>query len=135
MTEVYVRDAMTRKIVDSLIADDSEVKLYLDDALKDDNLPSNRSANKKDVNIRRGSGIYGWTQIEEAANTDFNPSKKSKKKHKKDPNLVVSTIVGDIAETMDSQETSVVDNAPDAVGSWEELEKQDEEDINADLIG
>ena len=38
-TELYVRDQMTRKIVDSLIADDSEVKLHITGALKDENLP------------------------------------------------------------------------------------------------
>ena len=40
-TELYVRDQMTRKIVDSLIADDSEVKLHITGALKDENLPQN----------------------------------------------------------------------------------------------
>ena len=40
-TELYVRDQMTRRIVDSLIADDSEVKLHITEALKDDNLPQN----------------------------------------------------------------------------------------------
>ena len=132
--EVYVRDQLTRKIVDSLIADDSEVKLHIDEALKDENLPSNRGGRRKDGNIRRGSGVTGWTQGEEVDNSRFHPAKRKQKKPHKDPDLVISTIVGDIAEAVDSQATSI-ENAVDAVGSWEDLEKKEEEDINPDLIG
>ena len=132
---MYVRDQLTRKIVDSLIADDSEVRLHIDEALKDENLPSNRGSRRKDGNIRRGSGVTGWTQSEERIdNSRFHPAKRKQKKPRKDPDLVISTIVGDITETMDSQATDI-ENAVDAVGSWEDLEKKDEEDINPDLIG
>ena len=132
---MYVRDQMTRRIVDSLIADDSEVKLHIEEALKDDNLPSNQGGKTKDGDIRRGSGLYGWTQIDEAEKTDFDPARRKQKKQRKDPDLVISTVVGGIAETLDSRESSVAEHAVDAVGSWEDLEKQDEDDINPDLIG